>query len=247
MHLRHLLALAALVCVPALLPAAETVPAAVTEALGRLLPGTAPTSLRPAPAPGYFEVTYGPEVVYVSADGQYLMRGDLIDLKSERNLTEERRLAARLKSLEEVGEGNMVVYGPKDARHTVTVFTDVDCPYCVKLHQEVPELNRQGIKVRYLAYPRAGLGSPGYRKTVSVWCAPDRNQALTDAKAGKTVPEKTCDNPVADQYALGQMLGVTGTPTLILDDGRMVPGYVPAARLVQALDAADKAAAKPGG
>jgi thiol:disulfide interchange protein DsbC len=247
MHLRHLLAMAVLASSPVLATAQEAVPAPVTEALNRLIPGTPPTSVRAGPAPGYFEVIYGPEVIYVSADGLYLMRGDLIDVKTQTNLTEERRLSARLKSLAEVGEDKMLVFGPKDAKHTVTVFTDIDCPYCVKLHQEVPELNRRGIKVRYLAFPRAGLNSPSYRKTVSVWCAADRNQALTDAKAGKAVPDATCDNPVADQYALGQRLGVTGTPTLILDDGQLVPGYVPAARLVQALDAADKAAAKPGG
>ncbi|MCU0934948.1 MAG: DsbC family protein [Gammaproteobacteria bacterium] len=249
MHLRHALAVSLLCCLSTAVPAQEAVPAAVSQALAKLIPDMAPTSVKPAPAAGLYEVVYGPEVVYVTADGAYLLKGDVIDLKTQDNLTEDRRTAARLKALEDLGEANMIVFGPKDAKHTVTVFTDVDCPYCVKVHQEVPELNRQGVKVRYLAYPRAGVGSPGYRKTVSVWCAPDRNQALSDAKSGKAVPEKTCDSPVDEHYMMGQMLGISGTPTLVLDDGRMIPGYVPAARLVQALNAskAPPSAAKPGG
>lgn len=235
MTLRHTLAFSLLACLPAALPAQDAVPPAITQALANLVPGMAPTSVRPAPAAGLYEVVYGPEVVYITADGAHLVKGDLIDVKTQDNLTEDRRSGARLQALEDLGESSMIVFGPKDAKHTITVFTDIDCPYCVKVHQEVPELNRQGVKVRYLAYPRAGLNSAGYRKTVSVWCAPDRNQALTDAKSGKAVPEKSCDNPVEDHYMMGQMLGINGTPTLVLDDGRVVPGYVPAARLVQVL------------
>ena len=249
MPLRRALAVSLLVGLPLAVPAQQAVPPAVSQALAKLIPDMAPTSVKPAPAAGLYEVVYGPEVVYITADGAYLLKGDVIELKTQNNLTEDVRTTARLKALEDLGEANMIVFGPKDAKHTVTIFTDVDCPYCVKVHQEVPELNRQGVKVRYLAYPRAGIGSPGYRKTVSVWCAPDRNQALSDAKAGKAVPEKTCDNPVDEHYLMGQMLGISGTPTLVLDDGRMVPGYVPAARLVQALNASKAAppAAKPGG
>ena len=238
MNLRHTLALSLLACLPAALSAQDVVPPAITQALANLVPGMAPTSVRPAPAVGLYEVVYGPEVVYITADGAHLVKGDLIDVKTQDNLTEDRRSGARLQALEDLGESSMIVFGPKDAKHTVTVFTDIDCPYCVKLHQEVAELNRQGVKVRDLAYPRAGLNSAGYRKTVSVWCAPDRNQALTDAKSGKPVPEKSCENPVEDHYTMGQMLGINGTPTLVLDDGRIVPGYVPAARLVQALQSA---------
>jgi thiol:disulfide interchange protein DsbC len=254
MQLRLALALA-LALFPLAAPRAETpaaapeppVPAAVQQTLARLIPGGAPTSVRPAAVAGLYEVVVGPEVVYLSADGRYLIQGDLIEVESRSNLTEATRNAARLSALEAVGEETMAVFGPKDAKHTVTVFTDVECPYCVKLHQEVPELNRQGVRVRYLAFPRNGLTSPGYRKTVSVWCAEDRQQALTDAKAGKPVPEKTCDNPVADHFELGQALGVNGTPTLILEDGRLIPGYVPAARLVRALDGGGLHPGKPGG
>jgi thiol:disulfide interchange protein DsbC len=237
MHRIFGITLVLLALAPGVSAADPAVPQPVSDLLKRLVPDQAPSSVQVAPAAGLYEVAYGAEVVYVSADGRYVLRGDLIDVVSMRNLTEDTRTAARLQALDALGEQGMIVFGPAEARHTITVFTDVDCPYCVKLHQEVPELNRQGVKVRYLAFPRAGLDSPGFRKTVSVWCADDRQQALTDAKAGKPVPEKTCDNPVKQHYEAGQALGVNGTPTLVLDNGRVLPGYVPAARLVQALDA----------
>jgi thiol:disulfide interchange protein DsbC len=236
-HFHSALAVALLVLGPALASAEEAVPTPVKELLARLVPDRQPTSVRPAPAPGLYEVAYGTEVVYVSTDGRYLMKGDLLDMKDQRNLTEQVRSSARLAALEEVGEQSMVVFAPGQTRHTVTVFTDIDCPYCVKFHQEVPELNRQGVKVRYMAFPRAGVGSPGFRKAVSVWCAEDRQQAMSDAKAGKSVAQKQCDNPVEEHYELGQAIGVTGTPSLVLEDGRVIPGYVPAARLAQVLSA----------
>jgi len=125
----------------------------------------------------------------------------------------------------------MLIFAPKDYKYTVTVFTDIDCGYCRKLHAEIDQYNAKGIRVRYLMFPRAGVGSPSYQKAVNVWCADDRNQALTRSKAGETLEEKQCKNPVADEYALGQMVGVTGTPAIFLADGELVPGYVPADRM----------------
>ena len=119
---------------------------------------------------------------------------------------------------------------------TISVFTDVDCDYCRKLHLEVPELNAMGVEVRYLAYPRAGVGSESYRKIVSAWCATDPNTALTALKAGKTITDNQCsDNPVADQYQLGQQMGISGTPAILLEDGRLLPGYMPAAQLAESI------------
>ena len=117
----------------------------------------------------------------------------------------------------------------------ITVFTDIDCGYCRKLHQEVPELNRLGIEVRYLAYPRAGLESESYDKIVSAWCADDQRLALTRAKTGKKIESRDCKNPVAQHFALGGAVGVTGTPSIIFEDGRLLPGYLPAERLAQQL------------
>jgi thiol:disulfide interchange protein DsbC len=132
----------------------------------------------------------------------------------------------------------MVVFAPEKTKHTVTVFTDIDCPYCVRFHQQVPELNENGVKVRYLAFPRSGVDSAAYRKAVSVWCAEDRSRAMTDAKAGRNVPEKSCDNPVGEHFETGRALGITGTPTLVLDNGKVVPGYVPTNQLIAALNGA---------
>jgi thiol:disulfide interchange protein DsbC len=137
--------------------------------------------------------------------------------------------------LEALDESEMVVFAPENPQKTVTVFTDFDCTYCRKLHQEVPVLNELGIAVRYLAYPRAGVGSASYDKMVSAWCADDPNTALTDAKMGKAIPQKTCANPVAKQYRLGDDFGVTGTPALILEDGQLLPGYMPASALAARL------------
>jgi thiol:disulfide interchange protein DsbC len=206
---------------------AEKARAAMTS----LLEGTAPDSVQPSPVPGLFEVMVGPRVFYVSEDGRFLVQGAIIDIEKKENLTEPRKNQARLKAVESISEENMIVFGDKDAKHTITVFTDIDCGYCRKLHGEMEAYNKAGIRVRYLFYPRAGLDSPSFKKAVSVWCAEDRNAAMTQAKAGQELPEKTCDNPVEQHLAVGELIGVTGTPALILEDGELAPGYVPADRL----------------
>jgi len=217
-------------------------PAAVTPALraalDRILPGRAPDEVRPAALPGLVEVRYGPNVLYVSDDGRYVFRGDIIDLPASTNLTEQARRTARVEVLERMGEESMIVFAPRDgeAAHTVTVFTDVDCPYCQRLHQEIAGYTERGIKVRYTAFPRAGLSSPTYDTMVSVWCADDPQQAMTDAKAGRDVSPRQCENPVAAHFDLGRLVGVRGTPTIVLEDGRVVPGYVPAGRLAAMLE-----------
>ncbi len=236
MYALRFLSLGALLLATRLVAADPSVPAAVTHVLATLLPGTAPTSVKPAPSGGLYEVTYGPQIVYISADGRYLFKGDILDLKDHRNLTEDQRSGARLKALDALGEDKMVVFAPAKTRHTVTVFTDIDCPYCVKFHQQVGELNRDGIKVRYVAFPRAGIGSKSYREAVTVWCSDDRQQALTDAKAGRKLAQKSCDNPVKEEYELGRSFGVSGTPTLVLDNGDVLPGYVPARQLEKVLE-----------
>src|SRR5262245_59597388 len=191
--------------------AADDAVEAVRLGLAKLLPGSEPDSIKPSAIPDLYEVVLGPHVVYVSADGRYLIQGDMLDIDNRENLTEHKRAASRLAAIEKMGESTMIVFAPEQVKHTVTVFTDVDCPYCVKLHSEVPDLNRLGIKVRYLAFPRAGLRSESYQKMVSVWCASDARQAITDAKFGKPVKSATCDNPVAAHYSLGQLIGVSGT------------------------------------
>ncbi len=217
--------------------------AQLSQRLAQIMPDVKP-EISPSPITGFSEVTLGPQIVYMSNDGRYLLKGQLVDLNTEENLTEQRRSTAVIKSLDAIGEENMVVFGDKDAQHTVTVFTDIDCGFCRKLHNEVGLYNKNGIKIRYLFFPRSGLNTPSYDKAVAVWCAKDRQKAMTDAKNGKSIEMKKCENPVAAQFELGQMMGVSGTPAMIMPDGELLPGYVPAERLKEFLDSKAEKTAK---
>ena len=179
----------------------------------------------------------GGQTLYGTADGNYFISGDMYQLgDTVINLAEARRAGKRREKMNELSLDDMVVFSPSGQTRThVTIFTDVDCGYCRKLHQEMADYNALGIEVRYLAYPRAGLESQTADKIVSAWCADNRNEALTALKAGLTIPAKECANPVAEQYELGQEVGVTGTPAIITADGRMLPGYMPAPQLAEAL------------
>jgi thiol:disulfide interchange protein DsbC len=241
---KALVAIGATLALSGLFQTAVADTAQIKARLEKIMPGVEPDSIAKAPVAGFHEVVFGPKVVYMSDDGRYLLQANIIDLESEENLTETRRSAAIKSSLDKVGEDNMVIFGDKDAKHTITVFTDIDCGYCRKLHSEIASYNKAGIRVRYLFFPRAGLGSPSYDKAVSVWCASDRKGALTEAKNGKEISAKQCDNPVATHMHLGELMGVNGTPALILPDGEMLPGYVPADRLGKYLEGRDQTAMK---
>ena len=211
--------------------------AAIKQGLERIIPqGTTVDRITPSPIPGLYEVTAGLHIYYVSADGHYLLQGDLRNLHTDEDITESKLNGARKAILDQYPESKMIIFAPEHPVHTITVFTDLDCGYCRMLHKNIADFMKEGIRVRYLSFPRSGLNSPSYYKAVSVWCSQDRQQALTDAKAGKSIPELTCDNPVADEFHLGEQMGVTGTPTIVLDDGRILPGYVPAAHMTEILN-----------
>ena len=195
-------------------------------AIATKIPGTKAEDLHTSPIPGVYELMRGTDAAYVSSDGKYAIVGDLYDLGSNDNLTEARRRDARLKLLATVPESQMVIFGSKEARHTITVFTDVDCQYCRKLHSQIADYNRLGIRVRYLFYPRSGPNTESWTKAIQVWCSADRNSALTQAKRGEALKTKPCaDSPVARHYDLGQKFEVAGTPAIILGNGAMLPGY----------------------
>ena len=208
----------------------------IRNSLKILLPGIQPDEIRATPLDNLYEVTFGARVVYLTADGRYLLQGKIIDLETRTEITEQRLSELKQTAMAKVGEDQMIIFGPDDAKDTVTVFTDIDCGFCRKLHAEMDRYNEEGIRIRYLFYPRAGIGSDSYKKAVSVWCADDRKAAMNKAKAGQDVEARTCENPVEMHYELGQTIRVTGTPALVLDDGEVVPGYVPAHKLRQALD-----------
>jgi thiol:disulfide interchange protein DsbC len=204
--------------------------------LAKQLPGAKPEDLRPSPIPGVYEWTNGAEIAYVSSDGKFAIDGDLYDLAKKDDLTEARRRDVRAKLLSEIPESDMLVFSPpaKDVKYTVTVFTDVDCGYCRKLHSQIADYNRLGIRVRYLFFPRTGPGTESWAKAEQVWCSADRNDALTRAKRGETIAAKPCGpNPVARDYELGKDFGVRGTPAIVLANGNMVDGYLPPPLLVK--------------
>ncbi len=208
-----------------------------SERLKSVLPDAKVTAVRPAPIAGLYEVEIGPTLLYMSGDGRYVIRGDVFDLQTHDNLTDARRAKARLAAFDRVGADSMIEFAPANGKpvRTLYVFTDVDCGYCRKMHQEVKRLTDAGIAVRYLAFPRSGLDSESYDKAVGVWCSPNRQQALTDAKLGKKLEAGKCDNPVAAHYHLGEMMGVRGTPAVYLDDGAEIGGYIPAGELIHML------------
>lgn len=190
--------------------------------------------------PGLYDVVLeSGERLYSTADGQYMLAGSLLKVtdRGAIDLTEAARAKARQETLAAIPDDQVIVYPARgEERAVLNVFTDISCPYCRKFHEEVPELNQQGVTVRYLAFPRNGLKTQAAQSMRKVWCADDKAEALTAAKAGETIEAPACETDrVAEQYALGVKLGVQGTPALMLPDGRMVPGYVPVERLVTSL------------
>lgn len=214
---------------------------ALRERLKELIPEYGPTSIRKAPAGNWYEVAYGAQIVYMSPDARYIFQGNILDLEKKVDLTEQAQGFARKTALESVPEDSMFVFAPKDVDHVVTVFTDVDCRYCRKMHAEIDNYLKSGIKVRYLMFPRAGQGSASFDKAVSAWCADDRNTALTKAKNGEDIEDQNCKNPIAEQLALGAKLGVRGTPAVIMEDGELLMGYKSADELLALLSNLSKA------
>ncbi len=217
-------------------PAGGNVDQRVKTALNTLDPNFKPDYIGAAPFPGFREVVVGGQVLYVSDDGRYLIQAQPFDIQNKQFAASEGLLAYRRKQLETIPKADRIVFAPANPKYTVSVFTDVECGYCRKLHSEIAELNKQGIAVEYLAFPRMGLGSQDHKDMISVWCSADRKQALTAAKSGKPVAGKDCKNPVSMEYDLGQRLGVNGTPAIFAADGTQLGGYLPPAQLRQALD-----------
>ena len=215
-------------------------PDEIRERLLQSRPGLPITDVKPGQIAGFYQVSIqGGMTLYMHAIDDYLFAGDLFFVEPEGlvNATEVARTRQRKELLDALDAEDMLVYSPKPelVQATITVFTDIDCGYCRKLHQEVPELNRLGIAVRYLAYPRAGVGSESYNKIMSAWCADNPLRALTRAKAGEEIEDRTCSNPVAEQYGMGGAFGVSGTPAIIYENGYLQAGYLPAEEMARRL------------
>ncbi|QSX73606.1 DsbC family protein [Lysobacter arenosi] len=236
-------------------PKAGTADARAIEAVRLLNPQVQVDRVGAAPLPGFREAIVAGQVVYVSDDGKYLFLpgsgGALFDVNARKNLSEDAMAAVRKQLIDTIPVSERIVFAPAKPKYTVTVFTDVECGYCRKLHSEIAEYNRQGIAIEYLAFPRMGLGSDDYKKMVAVWCSPDRRKALTDAKNDRTPKYTNCKTSVNQQYDVGQRVGLTGTPMILSAEGIQLGGYVPPAALRDALDKlaaenAQTAAVKPG-
>jgi thiol:disulfide interchange protein DsbC len=220
--------LACAACASAADPELEKVRKQVMTAL----PGIAKDDIRASSAPGLYEIRKGSAYGYVTADGRYLIQGDMVDLVTGEEVTEKQRMAERTKVLNQFGPDRIIEFAAKNAKHVVTIYTDIDCGYCRKLHAEMEDYHKQGITVRYLFFPRSGPQTASFRKAESVWCTADRHEALTQAKRGVNITTPpTCSNPILDHYRAAEALGVNATPMIILEDGEIVRGYVPAQSL----------------
>ncbi|MEJ7746839.1 MAG: DsbC family protein [Luteimonas sp.] len=217
-------------------PVAGTPDARAVEAIRRLNAQIRIDRVGAAPMPGFREVIVGGQTIYISDDGRYLLQGSLYDNTTKQDLSQVSLSGLRRELLKTVPARDRIVFAPPNPKYTLSVFTDIACGYCQKLHSQIAEYNKRGIAIEYLAFPRMGLGSPDHKKMIAIWCATDRKQALTQAKSGKTIAMKDCTNPVTMQYDLGQRLGLTGTPMLINSDGTQLPGYMPPAEMRAALD-----------
>lgn len=239
MHFRLYAALATLCAatIAQAAPAADTpAQAAARKALTDLVPQAKVDAVENAPMPGFQQVIISGQLVYVSDDGKYIMQGKLFDTSSQRDLTGTRLAVDVKKKLDAVPQAKRIVFAPNGKpQYKITVFTDLDCGYCRKLHSQIAAYNAKGIEVDYLFFPRAGLNSESYDKAVSVWCAKDRKAAFTAAKAGQTPPVVKCDNPVAEEFALGAQVGVDGTPAIYSADGHKVGGYLDPDQMVAKL------------
>lgn len=208
----------------------------VRDRISSMVSGDSEITIAETPIDGLLQVRVGSEFVYMTTDGRFLIQGRVLDLDSQTDLTDAARAELRREALASLDRTEWISFGPEDAEHEILVFTDPDCGYCRRLHQQMDEYNGEGIRIHYLAFPRAGVGSSTYEKLISIWCAEDQHAAMDTAKAGQTPEPASCDSPVVFQYELGQKVGVTGTPALMTLNGELIPGYVPPAQLKARLE-----------
>jgi len=219
--------------------AEENADGIIEEKIRTLAPNAKTIAISETPIDGILQVQINSDIVYVTADGQYLLQGQIMEIDSRTNITDQAKSGIRVGLLDGLKEEEQITFTPEEPKFDILVFTDIDCGYCRKLHNQMEGYNEEGIAIHYLAFPRAGVGSASYDKFVSVWCADDQKEALTLAKNGADPDPQKCPNPIADQYELGRELGVTGTPALVTADGTLIPGYMPPEQLRQRLESLD--------
>lgn len=219
-------------------PAASVAPAvrsAIAAAVTQMSPGARVQAITSTPIAGLYQTIANGQVLYLTGDGRYVIQGDAYDIKTRTPLNALTMDRLRRDAIAKLQPAQMIRFAPANPKYTVTVFTDVDCPYCRAFHANIAEINRLGIAVDYLFWPRTGLGTPSAQKAVDVWCASDRQTALTRAFEGQTPGNASCHSPVAHDFNLGVDLGVDGTPTVIADNGVVLGGYVDPQELLRRL------------
>jgi thiol:disulfide interchange protein DsbC len=222
---------------PAVAPGNEP---AIRAALSKVAPGVKISAINPSPIAGFKEVVVDGRVMYVSTDGKFLLQGSLINLSTRTNLTEASEAVLRRDVLAKVPDSRKIIFAPPNPKYRVTVFTDIDCGFCRKMHTQISEYNKLGIAIDYLFFPRAGIGSESFQKAVNVWCAPDRNVAMTMAKNDRSLPKKNCTNYVTMDYKLGMQVGVEGTPAVFTASGKSIGGYLSPQDMLKALQQDNK-------
>lgn len=216
----------------------------INSRLASIFPPNAKFTVGPSVVPGIKEVIVDGNIYYVDEAGQYLFSGEILEISSKANITLKARDRLRLAVIKELKPSDGITFGSKNAKHHLTVFTDVECGYCRKFHEQIDAYTKQGISVTYYPWPRSGLSGPVHEEMVSVWCAKDRARALTSAKSGKPVPPASCEKGnqvVGDYFAIGHRLGVQGTPAVFLDGGQQIGGYVEPSQILKAIEAAQAA------
>ena len=209
----------------------------VREKMSGLFDSIAPENINASPVDGWYMIQKGSVVAYVSRDARYLLQGDLIDLDQQLNLSEVSRTDARRELMSTVTDEQVITFSPAEVKYSVSIFTDVDCAYCRRLHSQIGEYMAQGIEVRYLLYPRNGPASKSWNTAEEVWCSADQNNALTMAKLDRKFETSSCDaSIVSSHFVMGQEVGLSGTPAIVLDDGTLIGGYVPPDQLTQRLE-----------
>lgn len=212
---------------------------AIVDGIKNLAPTANISSVSKSAISGVSEVVLdsagGSELYYITDDGKFLINGSIIETVSRKNVTEEKKTTIRKDIVSQFGEDQRIDFFPENMKHHVTVYTDIDCGYCRKLHSEMQQFNDLGIGISYLLYPRSGIDSPSYDKAVTAWCAVDRNKALTQSQNGILLEPKQCDNPVKEHYASGLKAGVRGTPNIVTDSGVLWATYMSPEALLKRL------------
>lgn len=193
---------------------------------------------------GFYAADIGGEVIHISKDGRYFIQGVVFDMETKTNITRAQKSAwEKLKSpmrkeeIAKLSEKDMVVFKAPNEKHVITVFTDIDCGYCQKLHKERQNYLDRGITIRYLAFPRAGLKSKSADKLRGIWCSSDPKVAMTNAKVNRKYENGFCETPFEEHMKLVRKFGLGGTPGIILENGDLIGGYQPAEIMIQNLDA----------